>query len=66
MDSVAILEAFALDHYEEGGHWVYETHDRKDYEKVLDRHGGDVEAAKVELRDHWFLIQEYAEDIRNA
>lgn len=56
---IAQLEQFALDHYEKGGHWVYETHDKEDYARVLLQVGKHdtmdqlVESAKNYLRQHW-------------
>jgi hypothetical protein len=52
------LEQFALDNYEEGGHWVYETYDRNDYIVTLFKADGDVEAAKRHLRQYWELMNE--------
>lgn len=52
---VAALEAFALKHYEEGGHWVYETYSREDYEEVLADNDGDLAKAKQRLKQYWEL-----------
>lgn len=67
---IARLKQFALDHYEYGGHWVYETHDKEHYARVLMRAGKHdtmdqlVEVAKNYLRQHWermdMLEREYA------
>lgn len=64
------LEQFALDHYEEGGHWVAETYDKSDYARVLlsvgqhDTMDKLVETAKTYLRRDWehmnMLEREYA------
>jgi len=47
------LEAYALAHYEEGGHWVVECFSDADYARVLVEAGGDVAAARAALREHW-------------
>lgn len=56
IDAVKQLEAYALAHYEQGGHWVYETHDVADYVEYLERAQGDVAAAKQLVREYWELI----------
>lgn len=61
-EEVEALEAFALENYEAGGHWVYETHDRADYEQVLHRAGGDLEEAKAALRQYWGLMNDRRAD----
>ena len=60
------LEAYALANYEQGGHWVYETHEKSDYQKTLDDVGGDIEAAKEKLRRYWELIEKVSSDIRGS
>ncbi len=50
------LEQYAMDHYSEGGHWVFETYSDDDYQKVLDEAKGDIEAAKVEIKTQWLLL----------
>ena len=52
------LEAYASANYDKGGHWVFETFGRDDYQGVLDEAGGDLEAAKAILKDHWELMVE--------
>ena len=58
------LEQFALAHYEEGGHWVYETHIAEDYQEYLDEAAGDVEKAKTLVRAHWELMLEMEANCR--
>jgi hypothetical protein len=53
---IAELEQYALSHYEAGGHWVYETYSRKDYEDALNESGGDLAKAKQYIKEHWELI----------
>lgn len=53
--SVAALKQFALDHYEEGAHWVVETFGTGDYEQVLRAHSS-LDAAKQDLKDYWELM----------
>jgi hypothetical protein len=64
-DEVKALEQYAHDHYEEGGHWVYETHDKEDYRKILLR-TFSLEQAKREIRDDWELTQEQYNEVRAA
>lgn len=63
---IKALEAFALANYENGGHWVYETHESDDYQKRLDAVGGDLEKAKSELKKYWILIEQVSSDIRGS
>jgi len=58
----AALEEFAAANYEQGGHWVVETHELVDYVQALRAAGGDVEVAKADLRSGWELQTERAED----
>jgi len=53
---VAALEQYASDNYEVGGHWVYETYDREEYEDVLKRNGFDLAKAKADIKEHWELL----------
>jgi hypothetical protein len=52
------LEQFALDNYEEGGHWVVETHVADDYQEFLDEAVGDLEKAKTLVREYWEFMNE--------
>jgi len=65
-DLIKELEAYALENYEAGGHWVYETHTENDYAMVLVNANGDIEQAKKLLREDWELTHDLCEDIRNA
>ena len=47
------LEQYALDNYNQGGHWVYETHGNEDYQEVLEYCGNDIEKAKASLKEYW-------------
>jgi hypothetical protein len=62
-DEVQAMKDYARDHYDEGGHWVYETHDDKDYEEML-LASGSLEDAKRNLREFWLLKQEMYEDVQ--
>ena len=61
--SVEALKKFALDHYEEGGHWVFETFGTGDYEEVL-RSFATVDEAKADLKAYWDLMAEREADCR--
>ena len=58
------LEQYALDNYEEGGHWVYETHGNRDYQDLLDEVGGDLSRAKEQMRAYWERMEERKNDCR--
>lgn len=60
------LKAYALANYENGGHWIYETHDAKHYETRLAEYNGDVEATKNALREYWELTEAVYNDIANS
>jgi len=53
-DRIEKLEKYALDNYEKGGHWIYETHDDKDYLEILTERG-TVPKAKKYLKETWTL-----------
>ena len=57
-DDQKALEQYALDNYEEGGHWVYETHGNRDYQDLLDEVGGDLNKAKEQMRAYWKRMNE--------
>ena len=52
------LEAYALENYEKGGHWVFETHGKEDYMEVITTCEGNIKKAKALLRDYWRLMEE--------
>jgi len=51
-----ILEAYALEHYEEGGHWVYETHEFADYLDYLADANWDINVAIQRMVSYWQLM----------
>jgi hypothetical protein len=56
MISAKELEAYAMSHYEAGGHWVVETYSNSDYQAVIDEAGGDIDAAKAALKKAWLSL----------
>ena len=61
-EEMKALEQFALDNYEEGGHWVAETHEAADYQEFLDEAAGDLKKAKALVREYWeFMNMRQAE-----
>ena len=64
-DEVQALQQYARDNYEEGGHWVYETYDTEDYEKLL-LSVSCIEDAKKYLKDFWELKQGVYEDVQGC
>ena len=55
---VNALEQYAIDNYEEGGHWVAETYSYKDYVEVLEHNNFNVDEAKKELKQYWEFTNE--------
>ena len=55
-ENVEELEQYALDNYEAGGHWVYETYSRAEYVDALECSAYDLDAAKKRIREHWELL----------
>ena len=53
IDAINALEQYALDHYEEGGHWVAECYDTADYMQVLEDTRGDLNEAKRLIKQDW-------------
>lgn len=56
---VAALEQYALSNYGDGGHWVYETYDRKNYVEVLEMGNinWDLAKAKDYIKRDWELAE---------
>ena len=61
---IKILEQYALDNYEEGGHWVYECFSADDYRDILDKANGDIKRAKTLIKKSWELTKEQAAETR--
>ena len=58
------LEQFALDNYDVGGHWVYETFRTKDYLETYREASNDLEATKQKLRETWELWESVYGEMR--
>lgn len=56
---VRLLESYAMDNYDKGGHWVVECFDRNEYKKFLDEAKGNLAVAKKELKKYWKLMEEH-------
>jgi hypothetical protein len=52
------LKQYALDNYEKGGHWVYETYSNDDYVEALEKHNNDLTEALAHIRYDWELTVE--------
>ena len=63
-NQIEALKAFALTHYDEGGHWVYETHSDSDYADILQHCYGNLTMAKVFLKNYWSEREAQADEIR--
>ena len=62
MTDTETLKAYAMQHYEAGGHWIVETYGDADYQAVLDEAGGNMAKAKSALKKAWlFLVERQAE-----
>jgi hypothetical protein len=57
-----ILEAFASDNYENGGHWVVECFGKADYDRYIEEAKGDLKKACKALKEYWKLIEGRAKD----
>jgi len=57
-DAIMELEQYALEHYEQGGHWVCEGFDLIDYMDVLEHCRGNVPEAKAQVKKYWETIRE--------
>lgn len=58
MDKIDTLINFVRANYDKGAHWIFETHDRDDYEQILVNLGGDLRKAKSYLRNKWQVLEE--------
>jgi hypothetical protein len=56
-NSIAVLKAYALEHYDDGGHWIYECYDKGDYVNRLEESNFDVEKAKTLIHKEWELLE---------
>lgn len=63
-DVVKELKAFALASYEDGGDWIYETHDYKDYLAVFERNGFNLNKSKAALKRKWVTLTAYAGELK--
>lgn len=59
---VAALRAHALKHYDEGGQWVYETHNTEDYVQFLSEANWDLGVAMQRMVSYWRLVDNKAKD----
>ena len=56
MISAKELEAYAMSHYEAGGHWVAETYSDSDYQAIIDEAEGDADKAKAATKAAWLSL----------
>lgn len=64
INQVEALNEWLLRHYNEGAHWVYETTDTATHVANIREQG--YAQYKLSLARHWQVVQDYADDIRNA
>ena len=50
------LKAYAMANYEAGGHWIAETYTLANYQADIDAAGGDIEAAKAQMKKDWLFL----------
>lgn len=63
MNELETLKQYALDNYDLGGHWIFETFSNSDYAQVL-AESQSLEAAKKAIREDWELTQEREQECR--
>jgi len=56
MTDTETLEAYAMQHYEAGGHWIVETFGPADYQAIVDAAGGNMAKAKAALKREWLFL----------
>lgn len=59
---IEVLKSHALKHYEDGGHWVYETFQDEDYREILVESNWDLETARRDMVSYWELIESRRKD----
>lgn len=62
--NVQLLEQYAYDNYDLGGHWVAECWSTEDYEELLYDCKNDLEEAKLIVRACWERTNEQAAECR--
>lgn len=65
-EMIAKLQDHCLEHYEQGGHWLYETYDEADFLKILYICKGDMDEAIKECEVRWKLLEDYSNDLKNS
>lgn len=64
IQSILKLKRWLLDNYEEGGHWIYETH--ADDEYLINIREQGLTRYMAELSETWTVIDDVCEDVRAA
>jgi hypothetical protein len=66
MDYPQALKQFALENYDKGGHWIFETWDHADYVEMFERHRTErnteaqaYKKAMTAMRQEWRRINDY-------
>lgn len=65
-ESAKTLEAYAMENYEAGGHWVVETFSEQEYDQYMKDAGGSLTKAKRALKKFWKMTEERSNEIVNA
>lgn len=60
-NEVETLKQYALENYEVGGHWVFETYSNADYAEVLLK-CQSVEEAKKAIKQDWEFSEEQRQE----
>ena len=61
MNDMQTLKQYALDNYEAGGHWVFETYSDDEYAQVLAK-CPTLEEAKAAIKETWeFCVEQQQE-----
>lgn len=65
-ESVKAIEAWLIENYKRGGHWIFETTNEATHVIQLREHGGNVDAYKNEMARDFEAIEEHAQEVRSA
>lgn len=58
MSKAERIKAWALENYEKGGHWLYETYSIRDWESLLEDCNNNLAKAKSIARELWSIYNE--------
>lgn len=65
-ETVKAIQAWLIENYKRGGHWIFETRNEATHVVRLREHGGNVDAYKNEMARDFEEIENHAQEIRSA